>query len=289
MSSSTEQAPNHPPDLPRRRASGLGLVCVAVIVMLIVSASLFWLARDRSSASANQKQATPTPTTMPTLGPTITTTPLMALFYDTFANNFHGWSLNSNGGYFRILTNNSLILADTNPNSTLVEPVPTLTNLDNYVVSADFTINQGDAHDNIGFYLRGDSTLFHDYRIDINGNNTLDVAREYLDANQAGQSAMSVQPAYSSYLHPLGKPNTLTVFMIGSQITVEINKIVVMTATDNSYTNGQITLFARHGVTSSGVTVSFTRVEIDHLTSQFMTPVPTLTLTATPSVTTGEP
>ncbi len=289
MSSSTEQAPNHPPDLPRRRASGLGLVCVAVIVMLIVSASLFWLARDRSSASASQKQATPTATTMPTLGPTITTTPLMALFYDTFANNFHGWSLNSNGGYFRILTNNSLILADTNPNSTLVEPVPTLTNLDNYVVSADFTINQGDAHDNIGFYLRGDSTLFHDYRIDINGNNTLDVAREYLDANQAGQSAMLVPPAYSSYLHPLGKPNTLTVFMIGSQITVEINNIVVMTATDNSYTNGQITLFARHGVTSSGVTVSFTRVEIDHLTSQFMTPVPTLTLTATPSVTTGEP
>jgi hypothetical protein len=77
--------------------------------------------------------------------------------------------------------------------------------------------------------------------------------------------------------------------MVGPQIIVEINNIVVMTATDNSYTNGQITLFARHGVTSSGVTVSFTRVEIDHLTSQFMTPVPTPTLTATPRATTGQP
>lgn len=209
------------------------------------------------------------------------------MFYDTFISNSHGWPLGSNGGYFRIMTNDALILSDTNPNTPLVEAVPTITNLDNYVVSTDFTINQGDANDGMGLYLRGDGTLDHDYRFDINGNNTFDVVKEYLDTNQSGQEVMLVPPTHSEYLRPPGHLNTLTVFMIGPSITVEINNIVVATANDAAYTNGQIALFARHGATSSGVTVSFTRFEIDRLASPFMTPVPTPTLT--PTSTAGEP
>ncbi len=285
MSTSTEQAPNHPPELPGRKTPGLVLACVAAIAVLISGGSMFWMIHNRNSTPIHRATATPTATAMPTWIPTAVTPPPLAMFYDTFLSNNHGWSLISNGGYYRILTNNSLILGDTNPDSTLVESVPTITNLDNYVVSATFTINQGDANDGVGLYLRGDGTLDHDYRVDINGNNTIDLAREYLDANQSSQTAILVPPTRSEYLNPPGKANTLTVFMLGPSITVELNNIVVLTATDASYANGQIALFARHGTTSSGVTVSFTTVEIDRLASQFMTPVPTPTLMPTPTAT----
>ncbi|HEX7737835.1 MAG TPA: family 16 glycoside hydrolase [Ktedonobacteraceae bacterium] len=278
MSTSTEQAPDQPSALPRRRPSGMVLACAAVIVMIIVGGSLFWLAQSRKNAPAvSHHRATATATSsLPPRTPTTLHPSRLAYFFDTFAANFHGWSLASNGGYYRIMVNNSLILADTNPNSTLVESFPTVTNLDNYVVSVDFTINQGDANDSVGLYLRGDGTLDHDYRIDINGNNTIDLAREYLDAKQIGQTDMLIPPALSAYLKPPGQANTLTVFMIGSEITVEMNDIVVMTATDPAYTNGQIALFVHHATTSrSGVTASFTRAEIDRLASPFMTPVPT--------------
>jgi hypothetical protein len=213
------------------------------------------------------------------------------MFYDTFINDYHGWLLGSNGGYFRIMVNNSLILSDTNPDTPLVEAAPTLTNLDNYVVSTDFTISQGDGNDGTGLYLRGDSTLDHDYRVDINGNNTFDVAKEFLDTKQTAQQTMLVPPTYTNVLHPPGRSNTLTVILIGPALTIEMNNVVVATVNDLSYTNGQIALFARHGATSSGVTISFTRFEIDRLASPFMTPVPTPTLTpsVTASATPGQP
>ena len=146
---------------------------------------------------------------------------------------------------------------------------------------------QGDANDGMGLYLRGDSTLDHDYRIDINGNNTIDIAKEYLDSKQNGQELLLSPPAHTSYLNPPGHSNTLTVILIGPSITVEVNNIVVATANDTAYTNGQIALFARHGTTSNGVTVSFTRIEIDRLASPFMTPVPTPTFTPAPTTTAG--
>lgn len=288
MSMSTEQAANHPPEAPRRRTSGMVLICAAVIVVMLAGGSMFWLAHRGLAASTHSNKARPTATISPTWTPTAITPPVLALFYDTFLANNHGWSLGSNGGYFRILVNNSLILSDSNPNSTLVEAVPISTNLDNYVVSADFMFNQGDGNDSVGFYIRGDSTLDHDYRIDVNGNNTLDIARETLDENQSQQTSLLVPSTRSEYLNPPGKMNTLTVFMIGPAITVEINNVVVMTTEDPSYTNGQVALFTRHGATSQGVTVSFTRVEIDRLFSRF-NPPPTPTPSLTPTATAGHP
>lgn len=289
MSTSTEQAPNNPSGLPRRRTRGMVLACVAVILVVLIGGSMFWMANSKSSTPPSHSRAKPTGTTSPTWVPTAITPPALSTFYDTFINNYHGWPLGSNGGYFRIMVNNSLILSDTNPNTPLVEAVPTITNLDNYVVSTDFTINQGDANDGAGFYLRGDSTLDHDYRVDVNGNNTFDVAKEYLDEKQSGQETMLVPPTHSDVLHAPGQANSLTVILIGPTLTVEMNNVVVATVNDTSYTNGQVALFARHGATSNGVTVSFTRFEIDRLASQFMTPIPTPTFTPTATATAGQP
>ena len=281
----TERTKGQHPTMPpaRKKVSALTLACVAVLLIALLGGSLFWLLRgDSGTSGRGTARATATPTaTFPTWVPTEITPPAESLFYDTFVNNSHGWSLSGTDGLFRILVNNTMILADTNPETTLVESVPTSTNLDDYMISADFTINQGDASDGTGLYLRGDSILAHDYRVDINGNNTFDVAKESLDANQAAQTTMLVAPQHTSLLNPPGKPNTLTVIMLGHTLTVVINNFALTTINDPSYTSGQVALFARHGDSSGGVTVSYSRIEIDHLASPFATPTPTPTLTPT--------
>ena len=289
MSMSTEQAPNSSSGQPRKRTPGLVLACVAVIVAMLIGSSLFWMARGKENSPAGSPKAKVTRVASPTWFPTPITPPALSMFYDTFINDYHGWPLGSNGGYFRILTNNALILSDTNPNTPLVESAPTLTNLDNYVVSTDFTVNQGDDHDGMGLYLRGDSTLDHDYRVDVNGDNTFDVAKEFLDNRQSAQETMLVPPTHTAVLHAPGQVNTLTVILIGPALTVEINNAVVTTVHDVSYTNGQIALFARHGASSNGVTISFTRFEIDRLAPPFAHPTPTPVPSVAASATAGQP
>lgn len=286
MNMSAEPANNHPPTQlsGRKRPSALVLACVAVAVVVLLGGSLLWLLRANSGASVRGRAkatVTATGTAVPTWVPTQVTPPANALFYDTFVNNARGWSLSGSDGYFRILVNNTLILADTNPNTPLIESVPTSVNLDNYVISVDFTINRGDAHDSIGLYLRGDSTLDHDYRIDINGDSTFDVAKEWLDASKTAQTTLLVPPQRTVYLNPPGQQNTLTALMIGSTLTVEINGFMAVSITDTSYSSGQIALFARHGSSPDGIIVSFSRVEIDRVASPFATPTPSPTPTAT--------
>jgi hypothetical protein len=209
------------------------------------------------------------------------TPPATAIFYDTFVNNARGWSLSGSDGYFRILVNNTLILADTNPNTPLIESVPTSVTLDNYVISVDFAIDRADGRDSIGLYLRGDSTLDHDYRVDISGDATVDMAKEWLDASKAARTTMLVPSRHASFLNPPGQQNTLTAFMIGSTLTVELNGFLVASIDDTSYPSGQVALFARNGSSPAGIVVSFTRVEIDRVVSPFATPTPSPAPTAT--------
>jgi len=286
VNTSAEPANNHSPaqSSERKRPSVLLLACVAVASVALLGGSLLWLLRSNGGAPVRSKvraTVTATGTAVPTWVPTEVTPPPNAIFYDTFVNNARGWSLSGSDGYFRILVNNTLILADTNPNTPLIESVPTSVNLDNYVISVDFTINQGDAYDSLGLYLRGDSTLDHDYRIDINGDSTFDVAKEWLDTSKTAQTTLLIPSQHTGYLNPPGQQNTLTVLMIGPTLTVEINGFLVASITDASYPSGQVALFARHGNSPDGIIVSFSRVEIDRVASPFATPTPSPTPTAT--------
>jgi hypothetical protein len=282
---STEQAEDHPPiqqQVPKKISVAL-LACAALLIFSLLGSSLFWsLHEGNGNAGRVPKNLAPvTPSSTLTQVPTEITPPATSMFYDTFIDNQHGWSLSGTSGDVRLLTNAHLTLANTNPNSILIESVPTSTLLDDYVISVDFTLNLGDVHDSTGLYLRGDSHLDHDYRIDINGNKTVDVVKEWLDSTQTPQSTLLVAPQATNLLNPPGSRNTLTVFMIDQTIAVLINNVALTTVTDPTYVNGQIALFVHHGSSSKGAIYSFSRVEIDRLASPFATPVPTFELTPT--------
>lgn len=103
----------------------------------------------------------------------------------------------------------------------------------------------------------------HDYRIDINGDNTFDIAKEYLDSNNNPRTVVLAAPRGSLALDPPGEQNTIKLVMSGSQLMLLINGIEVSSISDSDYSTGQIALFVHAGENSKEVSVSVSRVEVD--------------------------
>jgi hypothetical protein len=253
-----------------RRPPSMIFITFIIFLLLALSTGSFLLVKSQGDA-ANHRVSTVTPTIPATPTPTATPTemyletpPPQALFYDTFINNALGWSITNQAGYIRTLANGKLTLTDTNANTTLIESLPTNAIYDNFIVTVDLTILNAGENDSVGIYVRGDSTMDHDYRIEINGDNTFDIANEYLDTSKHPRVTILDGPLPYFALNPPGMQNTISVIMVGSQLLLFINNTQVTSISDGDYTTGRIALFARAGETSNGVSVSFSRVEVDH-------------------------
>src|SRR6266702_69274 len=237
------------------------IIFITLIVMLLILSvsSFFFIQRSRSKGSQlTTVTETPTPTPSPT-SIYLETPPAQSEFYDTFKNNALGWSVSSTTGYYRTVKPGALTLMNTNRGTTLVESLPTNSIFDN------FTVLNASLDDSVGIYIRGDSNLEHDYRIDLNGDGTFDIAKEYLDSRNNPQSSFLDGPRNSSTLNPPGSQNTIMVIMNDSQLQLFFNTTRVSTVIDTDYMAGQVALFAHAGEDSQGVAVSFSRVEIDKL------------------------
>ncbi|MBV9713710.1 MAG: DUF1080 domain-containing protein [Ktedonobacteraceae bacterium] len=259
----------------------IGVVCSLLIIgssailLILHNTSGLTSSQQRGRASLTPQSthalatSTPTPPTATSSataeGITPTPTPIFA---DDFSDNSQGWYINNVAGYTRSLTSNGLILTDTNHNP-MIESLPTNHKFDDFILTTTLTLKQGDNHDSVGVYLRGDSNLDHDYRIDIFGNNTYAISKEYLDTGNIPRALYIIPPTHSTQLKPRGDANTLTVIMKGPTMILLINGKLVNAIIDEDYTHGQIALFVANGATSSGVTAVFSSIEIDLAPEQF--------------------
>jgi Domain of Unknown Function (DUF1080) len=252
----------------------IGIICL----LLIIGSSIILLVLhnapgQNSSATPPQSSAqsthapthTPVPTTTGTAGITPSPTPF---FEDNFLDNSQGWYMSNVVGYKRSLTSDGLMLTNTNTNP-MIESLPTNHKFDDFTMTTTLTLQQGDKNDSVGVYLRGDSNLDHDYRIDIFGNTMYAISKEYLNTENAPQILYLVPPSHAFSLKPRGEANTLTIIMKGPTMILFINEELVNVIIDEDYTRGQIALFVAHGVTSGNVTALFSSIEIDPAPDQF--------------------
>lgn len=245
----------------------VGSICI--LVLLISSSIFFLLTREDNRANKGDGNAVITPTS---IVPTPTATPQL-LFADNFVDTSKGWSLGSVPGYTRVISNGALILADTN-HTILTESLPSSTTFQDFSITITFTILDADADDSVGLYLRGDSNLDHDYRIDFFGNKTYAISKEFLDENKEQQVQFLINPMPTTALKPVGQQNTVTVIMQGSTLILLMNGREVNTITDTDYTSGQIALFAQNSLTSREVQASFRSVVVYSVPE--VTPTPTI-------------
>ncbi len=267
-------------------------IWVIICLLLLAGSSIFLIANSRDGAehvtatpvahartSPTAHTATPTvssPTPTSTLTPDPSQTP-QPLFQDYFIDNNQGWLTGNAAGYTRTLNEGALTLAANN-HKILVESLPASNSFDDFTLSMNFTIKQGDANDSVGLYLRGDSNLDHDYRIDIYGNSMYGISKESLDSEDTYQVITTlVKPTHASQIKGSGHINRLTVIMKGSTLVLFINGVAVQAISDEDYTRGQIALFVQHGTTSDGVQLMVTSLSVypapDELPAGIPTPV----------------
>jgi len=239
-----------------KKGPNVGLIIgIVALLVIVVGAGIFFATRPHGGNTTNSNTTTPIPVgTRPTGVPTP-----QALFTSKFADNSQGWATGNDNGFSRIINNDQLTMSDSN-HKILIESLPINTTFSDFSVTANFTFMKGDQNDGIGLYVRGDSNLDHDYRIEVFGDNTYGIGKEYLDSNNTGKVAILVNPANAPSLHPVGQENKMTVIMKGPTLVLLINDTLVTTITDHDYTSGQIALFVQNGSSSNGVTGSFSSV-----------------------------
>ena len=250
----------------RKRITRVLFIALIVVLLLLSTSSFFFIVRSGNKGS---KLATTIGTSTPIPSPTpiyLETPPVQSEFYDTFKNNAQDWSVSSTEGYYRTVQPGELTLVNTNVNTTMVESLPTNSTFDNGTIIVDFTILEANANDTVGLYVRGDTNLEHDYRIDLNGNGTFDIAKEYLDLRNNPQSTILFGPKSDAALKSQGERNTIVLTMNGSRLQLFINNERVGVAIDSDYVDGQVALFVRLGKSSQKVAVCFSKVEIDKIT-----------------------
>ncbi len=225
---------------------------VVFLLIMVISGTIFFCNNGNSAVSPTARKATPTPT------PTVLSTP-QPLFSDDFTDKSKGWYLGSASGYTRVIDNNTLTLADSN-HTVLTESLPSNISFNDFMVSVTFTILQANKDDSVGLYLRGDSNLDHDYRIDIYGNNTYAISKEFLDATKSPQVQFLVSPTSAAALKPAGQQNTIMLMMKAPELVLMVNGTIVNSVIDSDYTSGQIALFVHNSETSSEVEASFSSV-----------------------------
>jgi hypothetical protein len=236
------------------------LIGIALFLLLFLSGSFFFVTRNANGqhtptiTTATKTPATDTPT------PSITPTP-EPLYIEDFSDGGKGWYLSDRAGYTRTFVNGQLILQATNQKR-LIESLPNSKTYSDFMVTVAFTLQTGDGNDSVGLYLRGDSNLDHDYRLDIYGDMTYDLSKESLEDDNLPENTPLMEPEHTTALHTMGTPNTLTVMLQGSVITLMINGQLVNTFIDTTYQQGQVALFVNNGNTSGGVTSTFSSIAI---------------------------
>jgi hypothetical protein len=214
------------------------------------------------TATATATEPNSTATATPSPSPTPSSTP-QPLFSDYFVNNDKGWLVGESAGtgYNRTIDLNGLTLSATN-HKILIESLPGNNMYDDFLLETTFTFEPGNTSDKMGIYIRGDSNLDHDYRIDIEGNNTYAISKESLNEDRKPVTTYLATPTHTPALKPLGQENTLKLITKGPTILLMINDQQVSSVTDADYTRGQVALFVQNGSTSSGVLSMFGHILI---------------------------
>lgn len=259
-----QQQPGQPvggfPQAPQpKKGPNVGLIIgIIALIVVVIGAGVFFVTRSRGGSTNNPSNPSPgiNGTTIPTALPTP-----QALFSGNFADNSQGWATGNSTGFSRTIGNNALILDD-HDHKILPESLPTSTTFNNFSVTMDFTFTQGDQNDGAGLYVRGDSNLDHDYRVEVYQDSTYAIVKEYLDSSNNPKAAILVDVTGTSSLKPVGQQNKMTVIMKGTTLVLLINDTLVKTITDSNYTSGQIALFVQNGSTSNGVKASFSSVAV---------------------------
>ena len=229
------------------------LIVATLVVCLLLLSGIFLVSHRQGNARMSVNR---------TFGmlATTTTTATALLFSDNFSDNSQNWDVGNDSKNGSSINNGMLVLTATS-SMLFREPFPSDTDYGDVAVTTNFTLLKGDENDSVGLYLRSNISG-QGYKVAINGNDTYDIAKITVDANQKSHTTYLARPQSASSLHPKGQKNNLSVIMRGGNIVLLINNTMVKSVQDGDFASGKIMLFVGNGDTSDGVSASFDMVEV---------------------------
>jgi hypothetical protein len=249
----TETAPPPPKTpAPGKRPPIAVMVGAVILLLVLAGGGIFFFASSKK-----------TPTT-PTVNPaslTVTAEASQALFFDDFANNNKGWTVGQTATSSQTISNNTLILETSDQKAFPTEPLPTQQPFSDFKLVISFTMQQGDKNDYLAIAMRSTSDTTRDYEVHLWGDGSYSIGKSYLDSSGNAQYKVFVETTTASF-NPTGKPNTVTIIMVGSTLVLMNGNTVVKTVNDSSYATGQIILFLSHGDSSSGTKVAISTIAV---------------------------
>jgi hypothetical protein len=140
-------------------------------------------------------------------------------------------------------------------------------------VTVNFTLQKASADDSAGILLRtsitsGSNPQTIAYWVEIYGNNTLDIWKNYVDPTDSTKvrGTALTGPSHFSAMRPQGQSNKMTVIIKGASIVLFINDQFVATVTDiessTALTTGDTRLFVYTGKSGIATVASFQSVAV---------------------------
>ncbi len=223
----------------KKRPNALALVGIIILVLLVLGGGTYGAVYFLRHHNSSSPTAAPTPVTIVT--PTGT-----PLFSDTFQNNNNGWNTAEPPGAAISISGGKLVLSS-NDNKISEELLPGSKTYNDLRVDADIDLTQGDQANGYGIFIRGalasDGTLGTYYRFEVYGDGTYAIYKGVQSTDGTLSSdALKPKAANSAILYA-GQVNHVTVIAKGTQLTLQINNVVVSTLTDTTYKGGTVAIF----------------------------------------------
>ena len=229
--------------------------CVLVLVLFFGGLVFFFRQQEETSTVKTPNRST---FSALRLAPSSTA---ITLFSDNFSDNSQNWDVETEAKYGSVINNGTLTMMEAN-HKPFREPLPSNTDYADVAVSITVTLLEGDQNDSVGLYFRANGSTGQGYYIDIYGNNTYDITKITVDANQKIHATSLAEPQRTSALQPKGQKNNVIVVMKGDNIVLLINNTVVKSVRDGDFPSGKILLFVENGNSSKGVIASFDMVAV---------------------------
>jgi len=233
------------------------LLFACVLVLVLFFGGLLLLLRQQGETKTS---TTPNRRTFGALRPVVSPT-VVAIFSDNFFDNSQNWDVGNEAKYGSTINNGTLTMMEAN-HKPFREPLPSNVAYGDVAVSTTVTLLEGDQNDSVGLYFRANGSTGQGYYIDIYGDDTYDIAKITIDANQKISATYLAEPQHSSALHPKGQKNNVMVVMKGENIVLLMNNTVVKSVRDGEFPSGKIMLFVENGNSSNGVTASFDAIAV---------------------------
>ncbi len=250
----------------KRQRFGAGrVVGVAALLLLLIGGS--FLAYTFLFAHKAARQTTSGTTATGAITKPIATPQGTPMFQDEFANNTHGWSIQSYPGEFAVALGSGALRLESNNNKLLWELVPGDKKYADFELSVDAVLSKGSQNDGYGVYIRsgqsGNAALTSFYRLELYGDGSFAVFKGMTDANGALTTPRLVDYTNNSAIQKQGGLNHINITAKGSSLQFMVNGQVLSTVSDATYTSGSIALFVSNlQKATPGATATFSHLGI---------------------------